>query len=87
MRTNWGIGSNLKKMTKAVENWSNNTGNALDYNGEKVSLKVCIALTDIPYKILVKHATSDANKRQKLGGTTGTTNALNTEDKSFMVDA
>ena len=69
--TNWGTGSNLKKMTTAVENWSNDTGNALDCNGEKVSLNVYSILTAIPYKTLVNYVTADANKRYKLGGTVG----------------
>jgi Na+/melibiose symporter-like transporter len=60
----------------AVENWSNNKINALDCNGEKVSLKVISTLNAIPYKTLVKYVTADVNKRTKLGSTAGPINTL-----------
>jgi hypothetical protein len=40
-RSNWAKGENLLKMTSAVKNWEDKTGEALDSNGEKLGLSAC----------------------------------------------
>ena len=85
-RTNWSKGENAKILAKAVGDWLEKKGDAVDANGESVQLKPYSVIVGIPYRTLVSYTKEDPSKRRQLGAATGPSPILDTSDTKFMSD-
>ena len=85
-RTNWRVGENKVKMTKAINDWFQKTTPAVDCNGEEVTLKQFSVIVDIPYKTLVSYTKADATKRRRTGAMVGPKLTLSCAERKFMID-
>jgi hypothetical protein len=85
-RTNWAKGENLLKMTSAVKNWEDKTGEALDSNGEKLRLAVYSNVVGIPYNTLKKFVGAKQETRREVGKSVGKAPLLPKEDQLFLAE-
>ena len=64
-RINWGVGEDLERMTKAVDDWDAKSGPFLE-NYKSMSLRDYAAAVNIPHQTLARYTCKDVGKRQKL---------------------
>jgi hypothetical protein len=60
-RTNWSLPENVPKLKKAVSDWDNDIGDAVDSNGEKRSLAAFSNTVGIPYNTFKQYVGKDKN--------------------------
>lgn len=81
-RTNWGVGSALKKLTMAVVNWDARPPD----EKSSADLKSFAAVADIPYDTFKHYVYADKAKRRKLGKSTGPPRLVSKEDSALLAD-
>ena len=88
-RINWGKpGPDRDKLDKAINDWLEKTGDALDANGEEIkNLHTYANLVDIPFDTIYKYVHPDVDKRRTLGkGERGRKQLLSDGDKKFLAE-
>jgi len=87
-RTNWGAPSNRPKLEKAINDYLNKEGNAIDRNGVFIENRTIYAgLVGIPYNTLYRYIHPDVEKRQKLGdGNRGRERLMENENCKFVAE-
>jgi hypothetical protein len=85
-RTNWGIGENLLKITRAKEEWISKTGGYLDRNGEARSLTAFAFEAGIPYSTFKKYVSEDQSKRREVGKSVGNPSKITRDIQNVIVD-
>jgi hypothetical protein len=85
-RSNWAKGENLLKMTSAVKNWEDKTGEALDSNGEKLGLPAYSNVVGTPCNTLKKFVGAKQETRREVGKSVGEAPLLPKEDQLFLAE-
>lgn len=85
-RINWGKEPHHSKLQKAIDDYLNKTGDALDNNDEWIEdINVYAALVGIPYNTLYKYVCPRAESRRVLGvGTRGRTQLISDDNVKFI---
>ena len=73
-------------LRKAVEEWENKSGSALDCDGEEVSMKVYSNLVGIPYESFRKYVSKDTLKRRNLGVAPGRKPLLDADEQEYVAN-
>lgn len=77
-RTNWGIGENLLKISRAKEQWI--------ANGEAGSLTKFACKVGIPYNTFKKYVSKDHSKRREVGKAMGNPSKITQDIQDVIVD-
>ena len=85
-RTNWGVGAAAIKLGKAVTDWDEKIGEALDKNGEKRSLQVFCNVVEIPYNTFKHYVSSEKDKPRVVGDSVGRQPLLRKDQQDFVAD-
>ena len=87
-RTNWGAPSNRQRIEKAIDDYLNKEGNAIDRNGVFIENRTTYAgLVGIPHNTLYRYIHPDEKKRQKLGnGERGRKKLIDGENCDFAAE-
>ena len=85
-RTNWSVGNAAINLGKAVTDWDENIGDALDNNGEKRSLQVFCNVVEIPYNTFKQYVCSNKDKRRVVGDSVGRQPLLRKDQQDFVAD-
>jgi hypothetical protein len=86
-RTNWGKGEPLERITKAVNEWNDKTGQYWDSNGEARLLRAFSSVVNIPYDTFKKYVpSSGATSKRELGKSAGRPSLMNPDDQRFVAD-
>jgi hypothetical protein len=85
-RTNWSKGENLLKIASAVKDWEDETGEALDSNGEKLRLAVYSNVVGIPYSTFKKFVAAKQETRREVGKSVGKAPLLAKQDQLFLAE-
>ena len=83
-RTNWRKGKHKERLAKAIDNWDSGGGNAIDSNGERVSLSAFSNLVGIPYNTLRQYIKGDKEKRRIVGKSVGQQPLIKKKDQEFV---
>ena len=87
-RTNWGAPANRQRIEKAISDYLNKEGNAIDRNGVFIENRTIYAgLVGIPFNTLYRYIHPDEEKRQKLGnGERGRKKLIDGENCDFVAE-
>jgi hypothetical protein len=85
-RTNWALPKNQAKLEKAVSDCDNDTGDAVDSNGDKLTLTVFSNTISIPYHTFKLYVTKDKGKRRLIGKHVGNKPLVSQKDQHFLAD-
>lgn len=83
-RTNWGKGKQKERLSKAIDDWDSGGGNAIDSNGEPVSLTAFSNRVGIPYNTLRQYIKGDKEKRHTVGKSVGQPPLIKKKDQEFV---
>jgi hypothetical protein len=83
-RTNWGKGKQKERLSKAIDDWDSGGGNAIDSNGEPVSLTAFSNRVGIPYNTLRQYIKGDKEKRRTVGKSVGQPPLIKKKDQEFV---
>ena len=84
-RINWAVGDHLKKLTEAVNDWLNKTGELLVAD-PKMSMHAYAARVGIAKSTLHIYCTTDLTKRRQLGAHAGHPSLVTHGEQEFVVD-
>ena len=86
-RVGYAEGEEYDRLSKAIYDWDNDTGDKLDPNGEPLSMRAFCIEVGIPKKTFEKYVCADVSKRRKLGRRAGRPALLSKESKDIIEDS